>query len=253
MAEKRFNNTNKNSLDEMNYIICGEDFVLNDKLVLHNPTIREIKELKEINYLILINQLTMRPYDDMVGLDEKGINYLDVTDFEIFVRNIIHLPKELTSIIFGDIDFQQFHPAVNKINNQPIITNGEIVIDELIYQYIVDYIRGINFISAEVEYEPGNETFRKALIDKKKREIRRNSKKPFESRIGNILSFVVNEGKIYNYNTILDIKISQLYDSFYRLNHLQNYRQTMSGVYAGTVKYADLDKAQINWAGKITK
>ena len=54
--------------DELKYLVGGRDFKINDKITVRNPTISEIGEFGELNYVILVNYITMRPYDDMVCL-----------------------------------------------------------------------------------------------------------------------------------------------------------------------------------------
>lgn len=54
--------------DELKYLICGRDYKINDKITVRNPTIGEISDFGELNYVILVNYITMRPYDDMVCL-----------------------------------------------------------------------------------------------------------------------------------------------------------------------------------------
>lgn len=248
----------KIDIDYFKYVVCGDDFKLNDKITLHHPTLDEIKEFGEQKYLTLISTLTMRPYDDMVGLDDAGLNYQDLNDYDMFLRNYSVITPDFSSIIFGELDFSKFILVKNNENDTLAIYNQEedILIDELLYNYIATFIRTINFISSKIEYDAGNELMRKYLIKKKRKEIERRKKNPkkFESQLASIVSFLCSiEGCKYNYTTIRELKIGQLYDNYYRIAIIDERNRTLSIMSTGMVKSNDIDKSKLDWTRKIMK
>lgn len=107
-------------MDEMKYLVFGDDFVTSNGIVVHNPTISEINDFGVFNYLALVNLIIMRPYDDMVNLWEQGIDYEEVSDYEMFVRNVLGLDQSISKLFFGDLNFQEFRFQINPQNGDGI-------------------------------------------------------------------------------------------------------------------------------------
>ena len=240
--------------DKLKHVICGNPLVISPALTVQNPTLRDITNFGEAKYLDLVSLIVGRPYDFMVQLDDEGINYMDVDDFEFFAVNLSNIPQEFTSIFFGDVDFTSFEFGENAENDELIFfqSDKKIVIDRLVFAQITKYMREMNVISDEIEFKAGNERMRKSLLDRTRRKLKKVAGKAFESQFSNLISFAVNhEGFKYDYNTVLDLHVSQFYDAYYRLNKIENYRQTMTGVYAGTVNFEKLDKNNLSWTGDL--
>ena len=147
-------------------------------------------------------------------------------------------------------------PSENGSDILLVDNNGDVKFDKITYTMMVQYIRYIHFIKEKVEYDVGNEFARKYLIkrtrEKMEREKKKNKDSHFESILSGIISSIVNtSGGVSSYEDTKKMHISQIYDSYMRICKIYSYQQTMSGVYAGTVSYKDLDKSIIDWSGKI--
>lgn len=240
-------------IDVWKYVISGEDLQVNKHIYLHNPLVEEVKDFGEQKYLHLISLITMRAYDDCVALDDKGINYQEVSDFEIFIRNTRKLTPENSWIIFGtELDFSKFEIRFDEKKSPYLYylneTSEEVIIDKTIYAYIVSFVRKINFINAKIEYDMGNEIGRKFLLERKRRkqELSQKSKQltgTFQTQLGNIISYCcANKGCKYNYQTIGKIKISQLYDQYRRFNFIDERDDFAAALRTGMMKDADIHK-----------
>lgn len=243
-------------LNELSYLNFGDDFVTTNGIIVRNPLISEIKEIGEFRYLTLVNMVIMRPYDDMVNLWDSGIDYEEITDYEIFMRNTIGLPKQATEILFGDLDFSKMRIIPNPSNGNPVMSDGKIIIDEMIYNQIVDFIRFIHFIDKESsdEIKPGNLGTKKYLIKRMRRKQEKNAKKPPVQHLSNIISSLVNDSNFpYNYSTVRDLHIGQLYNSFYRIVKHDNSNYIKQAIYGGTISSKDIDNSVLEWFGTIAK
>jgi len=249
--------TIKVPIDYLKYIISGEDFYINENIILHNPTIKEVIEFGEQKYLQLVSILTMRPYDDMVGLDDAGLNYQDFTDFDMFLRNYKAITPDMSSIILPDLDLTEFVVAVKNDTGMTVLLHQEkqIVIDELVFAYIAGFVRTINFISSKLEYDVGNEITRQYLIKKKRKAIQRKAKKPpkpFESFLSNIISFLCSHtGCKYNYDSILNLTIGQIYDNYYRISAIDERERYLNILSTGMVKRDTTDTKKLNWTRNL--
>lgn len=241
------------NLDILSIVFFGEDYDVNEFIHLHNPTFKEVKEFGEMKYLHLVSLITMRSYDDCVALDDKGLNYQEISDFDIFIRNTRKLTPEDSRIIFGSLDFSKFtieFSEETQTHYLKCVLNDyqTIIIDKNTYAYIVAFVRKINFVSEKIEYDMGNEIGRKFLLERKRRkqELAKKSKQDntqVKSQLANIASFCcAHSGGKYNYQTIQYIKISQLYDEYKRLNFIDERNDFSAALRTGMMKDADVHK-----------
>ena len=126
----------------------GQDYIINDKITIHQPTLNEICDFGEHKYFSLISTITAIPVDYILQLEQMGTKYEELSDFDIFIKTINGINIEDSKLLFGNIDFSKFKLWINNQNNQPVLKDEEndIVIDKYIYGLIVDYIRKSNNI-----------------------------------------------------------------------------------------------------------
>jgi hypothetical protein len=132
----------------------GEDFYVNDKIKIMQPTIGQIVEYGEQGYFSVAHTITAIPSDMKAQLWDAKIDWMEISDFQLFIMLCKTLPIERTSILFGDLDLTQLklypHP---EIEDAVILANKEagIVIDEYIYMKIAEYIRKMHGFTKKVE------------------------------------------------------------------------------------------------------
>lgn len=242
------------SFDELPHIICGEDFETSNGIKIHNPTLKEIKDFGQFNYLGLIQYITMRAYDNAVELWDNGIYYQEVPDFAMFINNMRVLPVEITRLMFYDLDFTKFEVGVNEQNGDMIFQNQEYIIDECIYREIMEFVRGINYMDEKVEFDVGNKKSAKFLIERMRRKQKRNASKKPQPFLSNLISSMVCRGDFpYDYQTILNLHISQLYNGFYRVNKSDTAKSLTQAIYAGTISKKDIANSLLTWYGDLDK
>ena len=115
------------------------------KLSIRIPTVGEILEDEE-HYYSLVSSLTATPFQYMVQLDDMGIDFTTITDYELFIMLFPLYCKSDLSILFGDLKTSDFDVYMNQENNSKFLysPSNNIIIDELIYNDLTDTIRKIN-------------------------------------------------------------------------------------------------------------
>ena len=237
----------------MSHVVFGEDMTLENGIVLHNPTIAEIKKFGEFNYLYLISLITMRAYDDAVSLYDAGINYKEVPDFLIFIRNMNSVSDDFAKLIFANIEVSKFILKNNPENGEVIYTDGTTVIDELVYRQIVAYVREINYIDEKVEFNmaDGKNNMR-FFIERMRHKQKKRMKKPPQPFLSNLISSMVCTADFpYDYKSIQEIHISQLYNGFYRKDKSDSAKQIKQAIYAGTIDKKDVSNSLLMWYGDL--
>ena len=234
-------------------IFRGQDYIINDRIKIHQPTVDEICEFGEEKYYSFVSRLVAIPFDYIAQLDDIGKKYDDYSDFDFFRIFLSRgIKKEDSCLLFGDLDFTKLIDGVNNANQQLVLYNKETdtVIDKYIYEIIVNHVRKMhNFKRHNVIC--GNLPMRKYLISEAR--ARLNKQEEFKSILTPLISAMINSaGFKYGCNEVWDLKIYAFMDSVNRIQLIKNYEQTMQGVYSGCIDYNNIkNKSQLNWLGKL--
>ena len=218
-------------------------------LSIRIPTVGEILE-DEDKYYGIVSSLTATPFQYMVQLDDMGIDYTQITDYQLFMKLFPMYAKSDLSLLFSDLDTSDFGIYINQQDNSQVIysPNNNIIIDELIYNDLADTIRKINLFE-KVKSKPGNESARKYLLEKERKKQKRNAKKPKEPYLEKLVIALVNTSEFpYNYETCMDLSIYKFNQSFKQIQQKITFDNTMIGVYAGTVDTSKMtNKDALSW------
>lgn len=219
------------------------------RLTLRIPTVGEILE-DEQKYYNIVSSLTASPFQFMVQLDDKGIDYTTITDFQLFMMLFPMFAKSDLSILFGDLDTSDFNIYIDKTDNSQIIYSpkNDITINELVYNDLTEMIRKINMFE-KVKSKPGNETAKKYLLQKERKKQKRNANKPYEPYLEKLVIALVNTSEFpYNYDECMNLSIYRFNQSFKQIQQKISFDNTMIGVYAGTVDTSKMtDKTCLSW------
>lgn len=219
------------------------------KIHIRIPTIDEILD-DEQSYFSLISSLTATPFQYMVQLDDVGIDYEKITDYELFLMLFPSFAKGDISILFGDIDLSDITIPQNTQNGTPFLYSfkNDVIIDELIYTQIVDCIRKINNLKRD-NRTSGNKEAKEFRINLERKKQKRNAKKPYEPYLENLVVALVNNNDFpYNYDSCMDLSIYRFNQSFKQIQHKTNFDNTMIGVYAGTIDTNKIkDRSCLSW------
>lgn len=237
-------------------IYCGDDYVVSKYIQIHQPTLREIVNYGEQQYYSMIYQLTATPQSMKVQLWDMGIDYTKITPYELFYLILYKLySQEKTSIIFGNLDITKFYPRQREDNSillYQVVDDYPVVIDELTYFIITDYLRQVHSIPKD-EKMPANETTKKILIEDDREEIEHNKNKKYHSQLKNLISAMTNsEGFKYNPFEVMDMKINAFMDSVKRIAKIKNADLLLQSGYSGFgVNLKEIPNKQLDWLGEL--
>lgn len=224
---------------------------ITDYISIRIPTVGEILD-DEQNYYSIISSLTATPYQYMVQLDDLGLDFSKITDYELFMMLFASYAKSDLSMIFGDLYTEDYSVFIDNINSTKVIyspTNGEnYQINEYVYSQIVDAIRKINNLE-RIKWKAGNDAAKKYLIDKERKKQKRNENKPYEPYLEKLVIALVNSPEFkYNYEETMDLSIYKFNQSFKQIQTRLTFNNTMIGVYAGTIDTSKLgDRSCLSW------
>ena len=89
-------------------IYRGDSLWINDHIIVRQPTLAEIADFGEERYFTTISALCGTPSDYMVALDDLGINFEDITEFQMFIMISKQILQEDTKILLGDLSLSDF-------------------------------------------------------------------------------------------------------------------------------------------------
>lgn len=224
------------------------DVYINSKVKVYVPTVGQVIDNEE-SYYSLVSLITAMPIDLMVMLDDAGIDFTTINEYDLFLIIFSQIRQIDTSLIFGDMDLSGFIIDINKENDMPILydPSNDIVIDRGIYEQITSLIRKINNIKKNIR-KPGNEDGKKYMLEKARKKMQRLSKRGFSSSLEPLIISMVNtEQYKYDFERTRELSIYQFNESVRQVIKKVDYDNRMHGVYAGTVNIKDLSPDDLNW------
>lgn len=209
------------------------EYKVNDKISVHVPTVDEIFDFGDQKYYSTVQTLVATPFDLMVELDDIGIDYESITDYQLFVLMMesIAINEDDTTIFFGNLNLKNFQEAVNPKNGEKVLwdKNNDIVIDQMIALEICNAIRKIHFWEAPVG-RAGNAEAKRYLIERKRKTKQRLAKKPYKSFLESMIISLVNTEEFpYNYETVMGLSVYKLNASWRQIQKKKHWDQTMNG------------------------
>lgn len=232
-------------------LYMGDPYVINEHIVITQPTVGEIAEYGERRYYSMLHALTAIPSDVKAQLDDMGLDYEKVEDFELFMMFAPTLSQESTEILFGDLDFSKLRPYKNSQNDMIVLADIEsgIVIDVLIYERIVGYLRQVHGLKKKVE-KAKNKYTKQILIDEDRRNRELNKDKPYKSFLTPLVSAVkVRMG--YTKDYVRNMQIFEFFDDVQRLQIITNADALLRGMYSGMIDTSKINKSDLNWMKEI--
>lgn len=227
----------------------AEDYVVNSNIVIHQPTIGEIVEYGEKEYYSMIHTLTCIPSDMKSQLDDLGIDYMEIEDFDLFMLLTRGLKQEDTQILFGDLDFSKFEIMINKQNNKQVLydISTDTLIDELAYIKIVNYLRKLHGIKPKVE-RAATKTVKKILIQLDRERIAKAKNQPYKSQLKEFISAMMRyPGFKYKKNELKECGLYEFMDTVQGAQIYVSSTALLQGSYSGMIDTSNIDKKNFNW------
>lgn len=244
-------------------LLGKKEYKLTDNLIIHIPLISEIRNCfeDELLYFQLVSVFTSTPCDNMVELDDIGIDYTTVSEYWLFAMKFSRLLSnlEIVNLKHWHMIFPYLNIGDLSINIQnDIVTvidkDNNIIIDENIYLKLADLLRQMLNISKNMEYYkvPEEET-RRYIIDrqrlKRKRQLERSVKQgeTMSSSLDGVILLLVNNSNFkYNFETVESLTIYDLYACLKQIYTDREVDGIMSGYWSGNVDLKKINDSKLN-------
>ena len=231
-------------------LLSGDPIKICDGLIIYQPTLGEIKDYGESRFYSTFWTLCAAPWDMPSALDDVGINFMKISEWELFTSTVKAFNVEQTKLVFGDLDFSKFELMKRTKEDGTtdiVLYNGELLIDEDLYRQFIKYIKAMIGFEHSGK-KAGNEVTRRTLIELDRKQRRRDAKKKHESILFNgIISLVNTEEFKYNYKTVFDITLFQFTKSFIQIQGKKAACALVQGSMSGFCDTSKIPQKDFQW------
>lgn len=228
-------------------LLYQRSYKINDWLSIAIPTVGEILD-HEDDYYSMISMLTAMPIDYMLPLDDAGIDFSQINEYELFLLLFPSLQSMDTHLVFGDLDLRRFVMMQSEVNNQIILRDvvSGYVIDRAIHDRIAAALRTIHKIERNNK-KPGNDEARKYMLERARIKARRRKRSEISQIEQMIVAMVNTEQFKYGFEEVRDLTIYQFNESTRQIIKKVEYEHRMTGIYAGTIDAKSMSQDDLNW------
>ena len=241
-----------NNVDYLN-LYAGDDCKTENNIVIHQPTIDMVRKHGEQIYYNMVYTLCAVGADMKWQLDDIGMDYTTVDDFDLFSKYLrLAYPQPMTKILFGDLDLQRFIVRYKKDIDENILIDPVtgIEIDRYVYRQIVGTLRAMHGLKRNNEI-PGNAATKKILIEDAREAYEDSKGKEYKSMLLPLISTLTasNGG---DYAKVLSMPIYTFTDCVKRMTKIKSADLLLQSGYSGFgVDLKKIDQEKLNYMGDL--
>lgn len=247
----------------------GEPFDVGNGMKVLTPTIGDILELPNSDmtfyqtlYIWVSNPTTYR-----LMLWDNGIDWNKISNYELFLMLYKSENKQVSKMLFGDIDFDDFQlysktivekdddgNDVERIEPTLYNPNLEIELSQQHYEIISEYLKTAFNIHPKVEKAKGRAT-KEAIIEEERMNLAQRAKDNIESDstlLPLVSSCINHPGFKYNLQELKNVNFVQFMDSVQRLQIYENTTALLRGSMSGFVDTSKINKDEFNFMRDIS-
>lgn len=229
-------------------LLYKREFKINDNISVMIPKVGDIID-SEDEYYNIVSIFTSMPIDMIAPLDEVGIDFSTINEWELFLLLFEQLKVVDTRLVLGGLDLKKFEIYVNTQNGNIVLRNEEdgVVIDRAIHDKIALILRTIHHLEKN-NRRPGNEEAKEYMIKRAREKAARHKNRKRESQLEPLIVAMVNtEQYKYDFEGTRELSIYQFNESVRQVIKKTDYDNLMHGVYAGTINAKELSQDKFNW------
>lgn len=238
-------------------LYLGDDLVINNQIVIHQPSVIDIARFGERKYFNTVYKMCSIPSNYKSELWDVGINYCNITDFQCFMLLSRDLGVDDTRLLLGDdISFKDMVPYSDSEVSALVDRDKGIIITEEIYQQMIEYIREMHGIHPKRERAANKETLQLLINEDRNKKARSSKDSDEESILLPLISSMINSpGFKYDINTLKNLGIYPFMDSVQRIQAINTASAISNGMYSGMVDLSQNPQLtnQLNWLRDLSK
>ena len=239
----------------------GLPIQITDKITMKVPTLGQICEFGDSNYFSFVQTFTATPMDEnmIVFLTDIGIDFNNISNFELFVLLTRIMPKGSELLFENNIDFSKFEPKTTDDGIPYLENSDEVVINEGIYNLMLANMRAINNVPIPKITKVKDDPIQKQMaIEDARNQLESRKRKAMFKTTGSALmpivsSMVNSAGFKHNEETVFDMNIYVFWDSVNRIAAIKNADNLYRGLYSGCLNLKENPslKTEMDWTRRL--
>lgn len=229
-------------------LILGDDYDVGGGITIHQPTVCDIMRHGEAAYDRTVKLMTAISSDCKASLADIGLDWCNVSDFEMFIIASRGLtPEDTTFLLNEDVDLSTFELRKNgKGEAQLRSPDGKYVIDAQVHRRLSDFLCCMHQIVKKPEF-PANDFAREMLLEESRAARAQAMNAHTQPVLPSLISFVANaSGSKYDYEACTQLKYSIFMDAVARLQIIGNASALRNACYSGMIDTSKIDKSALN-------
>lgn len=258
------------------FLLTGSDLKVRDDFVVKHPKLKDVLclgngVLCEDIYWLYLSIILADPYENMVWLDDQGIDYEKTTPFNVFCTKWIDtkmkivsgnrdekqdaafsnfLTQSALSFYFGEHDYdlkmqQNEFLIFDRKNTEWHITSQDF---DVAYKFICQ----INRVDNTYQIKPATASAKKILIedmrDEQRRRLKRKKKKKTAEQLAECVSTILYSGCLSSPAIALDCGIYFLLSGGSAIHKKMRVGSLLHGYYTGAIKADSISSEDLNWS-----
>ena len=229
-------------------VLRGNDIVINENIIIHQPTLNDIADIGEQKFFNTFYSLCSIPSDMKSVLWDVDIDYMKLSDWQLFIMLSRNYHADDTGIVFGNLDFASMQPmSVMGTKEIVLVRDDGMIITEEIYQQFIAYLRmSIGYVVKREN--AANKTTKMFLIQEDYQRRRMNEGKEYQSILLPIVLTLVNTEEFsYTYDQAFDLTIYRLMRSYFQIQNKKAACALYQGSMSGFVDTSKIKKSSFSW------
>lgn len=229
-------------------ILYKKEIPIADHVSIMIPTVGEVLD-HEDEYYGLVSVFTSMPIDMMVELDDIGIDFTDIDEYDLFLLLCGSLKTRDASLLIQGVDFHRMQVVQKGNGGEPVLMDmvSGFVIDRRMHTQIADVLRTMHYLKKD-KRKPIDKPTRDYMVDRARRKRKRHKHNIRSSQLEDMIVAMVNTEQFsYTFETVRDMTIYQFNRSMRQIINKVDYDNRMHGVYSGTVNPKDLSQDELTW------
>lgn len=238
-------------VDELK-LYFGDDIKIAEGVVIKQPTIGQIKEFGESRYFSMAQTLCATPSSMKIQLDDIKLDWMQITDFQLFSLLCQSMKPEQTSLLLGDLDLSSLKPYA--MGEEEVVLSNEdhtIVINEVIYEIMVTYLRKMHGFKKQID-KAGNAVTKMVLLREERKEAERNKNKSYKSFLLPLVSSLQGRMKCTK-EYIKNMGVMEFFNQISRAQIIVQADAALQGSWSGMVDTKKVPKETFDWMREITE
>lgn len=233
----------------------GSDIKINDHITIKQPTIGQIVDYGERQFLQAASMITAIPSDMISELFDAGIDWEGLPEYDFF---IIYLSRQITpadcEFLFDGLNLSDYKP-VNAKDADLVLKNSKTgnVIDRNIYRLIAEYVRRITGIKRKPK-KAANKFTKQIMIDLDRNDKKNKQREQFESDLLPLMSAMLNSPEFkYDLRGVRDLPYYTFIDSINRISAIKHADALLNGCFTGMADLSKIPKDEFNWLRDLSE